>query len=205
MTAARDKLGEATPQSKKGRGIWLVSVIPVVMFGFGFALVPLYGVYCKVVGANKINVPVAQAAVVADEGVVSDRRVTVHFDSVVNGELPWEFAPMQKQVTVRPGERTLVKFRVKNLSSAEIVGQAIPSITPWQTTPYLTKIECFCFNQQVLQPGEEKEMPLYFMVSKDIPEQWGDMILSYTFMKVKDGASKEHTAKVGTAKNSEQL
>lgn len=177
--------GSSSSSKRNGRLALVLTGLAVGMVGFSFALVPLYGLYCDVVGANKLGA----AADARNRGVetnadvaVEERYVTVVFDANVNSELPWDFAPLQRSVRVKVGEPAVVSFKAHNRADKKIVGQAIPAVTPWQVTGYLSKLECFCFNRQELQPGEAVEMPLQFVVSPDLPEQYGSMVLSYTFM-----------------------
>ncbi|MGE0082760.1 MAG: cytochrome c oxidase assembly protein, partial [Thiohalomonadaceae bacterium] len=131
-----------------------LAVIALGMFGFGFALVPLYGWVCEVAGLQRAGaVQAASGAPVP----VSDRTVTVRFDATVHASLPWAFEPVESSRTVRLGQTHEVSYRVRNLSSRTITAQAVPSVTPWQATGHFSKIECFCFDRQTLQGGEERE------------------------------------------------
>ncbi len=164
------------------RTAWLLGGVAAGMVAFSFALVPLYGLFCKVVGTTTIGARAGAAPAPPPDVAPQDRWVTVEFDAVVSDGLPWEFRPMQKSMRVRVGERAMVKYLARNLSDRPVEAQAIPAVTPWQVTGYLQKLECFCFNRQVLAPGEAREMPLYFYVSPDLPAEYGSLILSYTFM-----------------------
>lgn len=153
------------------------------MFAFGFAMVPLYRLACEVGGINGVaGTPAGRMADVAMIPVDTSRTITVQFDSTVNAGLPWEFRPMVKQVQVHPGERVAVNYYVKNQSDKPVIGQAVPGITPWQVTEHFKKIECFCFTQQTLQPGEAREMPVYFTIDPAVDKQYETVTLSYTFM-----------------------
>jgi len=173
----------------KRRTLWWLVALAVAMFGFGFALVPLYGLLCKVTGAPSVgqrearDVPVVSSRIA---GVVQDRWVTVKFDATVHPELPWTLRPLQQEVRVHPGEMREVRFVAENRSSQTITGQAIPSFVPWQATGYVHKLECFCFRQQTLKGWESKEMPLRFVVSPELPAEIGDITLSYSVMRVPD-------------------
>lgn len=173
--------GQQTRASNKKMATWLIA-LALGMVGFSFALIPLYGLYCKVVGVNKVTTETTAAVIDPSMKAGQERWVTVEFDANVNGSLPWEFEPMQRSVRVKIGEPTLVKYRVRNLANETIVAQAIPAVTPWQTTGFLHKLECFCFNRQKLEAGESQEMPLRFVVSSDLPEKYDAMVLSYTFL-----------------------
>jgi len=161
---------------------WLL-VMAVGMFGFGFALVPLYNLLCSVTGWNSIATNTVQAS--ADEisqEIDLTRTVTVTFDGTINGGLPWEFKPLVRKIVVTPGISYEANFYVKNYSDREIVGQAIPGITPWQGTEHFHKTECFCFTQQTLAAGESQIMPLRFTIDADLPKDIKVLTLSYTFM-----------------------
>lgn len=153
------------------------------MFAFGFAMVPLYRLACEVGGINGVaGTPTGRLMEVAALDVDTSRTITVQFDATVNTGLPWEFRPLVKQVQVHPGERVAVNYYVKNQSGQPVIGQAVPGITPWQVTQHFKKIECFCFTQQTLQPGEAREMPVYFTIDPAVDKQYETVTLSYTFM-----------------------
>lgn len=160
---------------------WGLALLAVGMFGFGFALVPLYGLYCSITGTQQAGAVSRTAVLPAAAG---EREVTIRFDTNVNADLPWEFLPMTDRMTVRIGEVNQVLFRVRNRSGAVVQGQAVPSVTPWQATSHFNKLACFCFEQQTLEGGEEKEMPLQFVVAPDLPESIDRLTLSYTFMRL---------------------
>jgi cytochrome c oxidase assembly protein subunit 11 len=154
----------------------------VAMFGFGYALVPLYDVFCEITGLNGktgvVDAADARASVVDDS-----RLVTVEFDSNVNGALPWRFGPMQKNVQVHPGQITEVLYFAENTSDRPVVGQAVPSVAPTPASVYFNKTECFCFTQQTLAPGERRIMPVRFIVDPDMPGRYTTLTLSYTFFE----------------------
>lgn len=153
---------------------------------FAFAMVPLYNVLCSVTGLNgKTENEAAQAATTVDES----RLVRVEFTSSVMPGLAWNFHPQQNSVLVHPGKIETVLFEAKNTASQAVTGQAIPSVSPSAATSYLKKIECFCFNQQELQPGETKVMPLRFYVSPEMPQDLKVITLSYAFFKAVEPAS----------------
>ncbi len=156
-----------------------LGITALAMFGFGFALVPLYGWVCDVAGLQRAGV--VQTAIGAP-GTISDRTVTVRFDATVQANLPWAFEPVQPMRRVRLGETTEVSYRARNLTSKAITAQAVPSVTPWQATEHFSKIACFCFDRQTLQGGEEREMPLRFVVDPNLPEGIDSLTISYAFM-----------------------
>ncbi len=181
-----------TELKRKNRkvGLWLAG-LGLGMFAFGFALVPLYDLYCQVTGLKNSGELFSEASAVTDES----RQITVQFDSVVNDGLPWKFKPKIRQMVVHPGEITAVSYVVQNLSDETIIGQAIPSVTPWFANGFFHKMECFCFKNQPLNAGERKEMPLRFYVSHDLPADISVLNLSYTFLNT----NKESAAKYDTA------
>jgi cytochrome c oxidase assembly protein subunit 11 len=176
-------------ERKKRRTLPLLSGLAVGMFGFGFAMVPLYGLLCQVTGVQSVEQRAAlgeQAAASVTGEVDEDRWVTVKFDATVHPDLPWKIEPLKRKLRVHPGEIHLVQFAAENSSSARITGQAIPSIAPWQATGFFSKMECFCFSQQTLAGNERKEMPLRFSVSPDLPADIGSLTLSYSVLRVSD-------------------
>jgi len=171
--------------ARNRRTLWWLGGLTVAMFGFGFAMIPLYGVLCRVTGAPSIALGTAQ--VDADRpGAEAPvlRWVTVKFDTTVHPDLPWAFAPEQREVRVHPGEARMVKFTATNRASRAITGQAIASIAPWQATVFFHKMECFCFSRQTLSGSETREMPLRFVVSPDLPRDIHSLTLSYSFLKI---------------------
>jgi cytochrome c oxidase assembly protein subunit 11 len=155
----------------------------VAMFGFGFALVPIYDVFCKVTGLNgKTGGRVAYQATAADIDLT--RTVIVQFTAMNNSNMSWAFHPMQNQIEVHPGELNEVRFYAKNPTAASMTGQAVPSVTPSLSASFLHKTECFCFTQQVLEAGQEIEMPVRFFVDKALPKDVHKMTLSYTLFDV---------------------
>jgi len=155
--------------------IWLV--IGAILFAF--ALVPLYNVLCTISGLNgKTN---ATAAESANTKVDNTRWVDVQFTTNVMPGLGWNFYPKQSSVRLHPGQIETVIFVAKNTTNEVVVGQAVPSVTPGIAASNLKKIECFCFVRQSLKPGEEKEMPLRFYVSPELPKDVSEMTLSYAF------------------------
>ena len=156
----------------------------VAMFGFGFALVPLYDVFCEVTGLNGKTGRIEQEQALS-QTVDEDREVTVEFLATVHSDLPWEFKPMVKKVRVHPGEVTEINYFARNNTGEVVTGQAVPSVAPGQAAKYFSKTECFCFTRQALGPGEGKEMPLRFIVDPELPENVRTVSLSYTFYQAK--------------------
>ena len=174
---------------KKRRTLWLLGGLAVGMFGFGFAMVPLYNLLCQVTGIQSVEqrATLGEQAAVSVPGEVDENRwVTVKFDATVHPDLPWEIVPLKRKLRVRPGELHLVQFIAENRSGREITGQAIPSVAPWQANGFFSKMECFCFSQQTLAGNERKEMPLRFSISPDLPSEIGSLTLSYSVMRISE-------------------
>ena len=156
---------------------WLL-VITLLMFGFGFALVPLYNVICKTTGLNgKMLLSPAEASLQKED---LSREVTIEFTTTMNENLPWEFHPMHKKVSMHPGGTIHTAYFAKNLTDKTMTIQAIPSIAPGSAAKYIKKLECFCFTQQTLKGGESAEMPLKFILDADLPKDVTTISISYT-------------------------
>jgi cytochrome c oxidase assembly protein subunit 11 len=181
-------------QAKSNHKLTLKLCVAVLaMFGFGFALVPLYDVMCDALGINgKTN----SESVIQPQGMVPDtsRLIRVEFMAHNNQGIPWSFAPAQTSMDVHPGQVIQTAYLVKNLSSQEIVGQAVPSVSPGLGASYFNKIECFCFNQQPLQAKANAEMPLIFYIEPDIPESIHTLTLSYTLYDITDKTAPQEIA-----------
>jgi cytochrome c oxidase assembly protein subunit 11 len=154
-------------------------VVAIGMFGFGFALVPLYKKICEVTGINNV---IAKDALPVNTQVNEARTVTVELDA--NSRLPWTFLPRQSKVQVHPGELVQVEYEITNDTDRAVKGQAVPSYAPQVAARYFRKLECFCFTQQVLQPGETRRLPVVFVVGNELPESLHTITLSYTFFMV---------------------
>jgi cytochrome c oxidase assembly protein subunit 11 len=176
--------------TKKLTGYLVLSV--VAMFGFGFALVPLYDVMCDALGINgKTNT----VSAVQPQGMQPDysRTVRVEFMSHIKPDMPWQFSPEVRVLEVHPGEVVQTNYIAKNLSASSLVGQAVPSVSPGMGATYFNKMECFCFNQQPLDGHKSAEMGLMFYIEPDIPESIHTLTLSYTLFNI--------TNEVGAAAN----
>ena len=158
-------------------------LVTIAMFGFGYAMVPLYDVFCKITGLNGKTIRVVESDI--KEEYKTDRVVKIRFDSNINGDLPWKLKSSVKTMKVQPGRFYEAKYVVENLYDGDVTGQAIPSVSPQIASLYFKKAECFCFINQVLKPGEEKEMVVRFEVDKDLPEEVTELTLSYTFFRAK--------------------
>ncbi len=161
---------------------WQLLLVSVFFAGFGFALVPLYDVICRLTGLNgRTN---AIAAVQSKSTQIDTTRwVNVEFLSHTMPGVGLEFAPEQFSVRVHPGEVIHTNYVVKNRTAQVFVGQAVPSVTPAVAAPYFEKIECFCFSQQTFQGGEIRTMPVVFVVNPDMSRELGTVTLSYTFFE----------------------
>ncbi len=162
----------------------------IIMFGFSFALVPLYTVFCKVTGLNG-KVDTSQPGVYtrykidsSDTNPQSTRLITVEFDVNRNQKIACEIIPEHLALQVIPGELTSTSYYVKNLTDKRMVIQAIPSISPGLIAQYLKKLECFCFTAQVLKPYESQQLALRFWLEPEIPENVHRLTLSYTIFDV---------------------
>ncbi len=156
-------------------------VVVAVMFGFGFALVPFYERICEVTGIRNLFQPEALAA--QNTQVDTTRNISVEFDANTQ-RLPWTFKPLQASVSAHPGEVTQVQYEVRNPLERPVTGQAVPSYSPQQAAPYFRKMECFCFQQQTLAPGETRTMPVVFVIDPKLPAELNTVTLSYTFFEV---------------------
>jgi len=154
-------------------------LVVVGMFGFGFALVPLYDVFCEVTGLNGKTGDRIELSEISR--VDTSREVTVEFLASLNANMPWEFEPAVKAVRVNPGKPTKIEYVARNKTQRAIAGTAVPSVAPGQAATYFQKTECFCFSEQILQAGEEKHMPVVFVVDPELPEDVKTISLSYTF------------------------
>ncbi len=175
-------------------------------FAFAFALVPLYDVLCRATGFNGktdgpgvirdgFGVGGLKTAAAPVSRVDIGRTVRVEFTGTVMPGLPWDMRPLTLNLDVHPGELQQVSYLVRNTSNRTVVGQAVPSITPGQAARHFEKIECFCFSQQTLGPGEAREMPLAFIVKPEIDRDIAHITLSYAFFSV-DGQRQTLTSSV---------
>jgi cytochrome c oxidase assembly protein subunit 11 len=156
-----------------------LAIVAVGMFGFGFALVPFYNQICAALGVNSL----VQKDEVLNTQVDASRTITIEFDSNTHN-LPWRFRPLVNHLQVHPGELTTVEYEVVNVRQTPVTGQAVPSYGPQLAGEYFKKIDCFCFTQQTLGPGETRRMPVTFVVDPKLPRSMTSIALSYTFFEV---------------------
>ena len=182
-------------QAANKRLLKRMMVVGVVMFGFSFALVPLYNVVCDAFGLNGRIIAIEkgeydagkQRELAKARQIDESRLITVQFIASRNQNLPWEFRPLQSTIKVHPGEIKNVSYFAKNLTDRTVVAQAIPSLQPGLAVKYFSKIECFCFKQQTFKSGESREMPLQFVVDPDLPENINTITIAYTFFDTNRG------------------
>jgi len=162
-------------------------VIAIVMFGFGYALVPIYKQICEVTGINILTPKDISAKDLSNSQIDLNREITIEFDANTQG--PWRFRPTVASMKVHPGEMSQIVYEVVNKQSYKMDAQAIPSYAPQQASAFFKKIECFCFKQQTLGPNEARQMPVVFYIDPALPEDVKTITLSYTFFEV-GGAPK---------------
>jgi cytochrome c oxidase assembly protein subunit 11 len=167
-----------------------LAVIALAMFGFGYALVPMYQTICDALGINVLSV----SERVTSRGLAGSRerrqstqvdysrQVTVEFDANARG--PWDFKPAVRSLKVHPGELATVMYEFRNVQDRTMAAQAIPSYAPMQASPHFNKLECFCFNEYVLKAGETKQWPVVFYIDPKLPKDVTTITLSYTFFEV---------------------
>ncbi|MGE5622246.1 MAG: cytochrome c oxidase assembly protein [Bacillota bacterium] len=157
-------------------------VVAVLMFGFGYALVPVYKKICEITGVNILTPKDATAQDIGNTQVDKTRTVTVEFDA--NAQGPWRFRPAVGSIQVHPGEMAQVVYEVVNTQARSVEAQAIPSYAPQQAAAHFKKLECFCFKQQTLGPNEAKQMQVVFYIDPALPKDVKTITLSYTFFEV---------------------
>lgn len=159
-----------------------LSVIAVVMFGFGYALVPIYKQICELTGVNILTPKDISIKEISNSQIDRTREVTVEFDANTQG--PWRFRPTVSSLKVHPGEMAQIMYEVVNKQSYKMEAQAIPSYAPQQAAAYFKKMDCFCFKQQTLEANEARQMPVVFYIDPDLPKDVKTITLSYTFFEV---------------------
>ena len=173
--------------NRKSNTRWIVtlSAAVVLMFGFGYALVPLYDLFCEVTGIGGKPTIAKLQSESPDVAIDTTKQVAIEFTATANNNMPWTIMPLVKKTSVHPGEIHVVNYLVTNTAKTEMVGQAIPSIAPMQAGRHLVKLECFCFDNQVLAAGEARQMPVRFYVDSKLPDEIKTLTLSYSFFETK--------------------
>lgn len=156
----------------------------LAMFGFGYALVPLYGLICDITGLNGQSSSLRESAAALPDAVDTGRTVRIEFVTTVHGGQPWEFEPEQPYIEVHPGQPYRVSFHARNPHPAEATARATPSVAPGRGARHLRKTECFCFTEQHFGPGEAREMPVVFFVDPELPADIDTLTLSYTLFEI---------------------
>jgi len=174
------------------RMVGKLAVVTAGMFAFGYALVPLYKAICEMTGINILSLSERQVPgggmagrdvkVPSNTQVDWSRTITVEFDANARG--PWDFKPAQRSVQVHPGQLTTVMYEFQNVQNRRMAAQAIPSYAPRQASAHFNKLECFCFNQYILEPGEKKSWPVAFVIDPKLSKDVTTITLSYTFFEV---------------------
>jgi cytochrome c oxidase assembly protein subunit 11 len=170
-------------------------VVALLMFGFGYALVPLYRAICNALGVNVLSLSErykgngdwlpglrSDASRAANTQVDRTRTITVEFDANARG--PWDFKPALRSLQVHPGEMATVMYEFRNVQNRTMAAQAIPSYAPMQAAAHFNKLECFCFNEYTLAPGESRQWPVVFVIDPRLPRDVTTITLSYTFFEV---------------------
>ena len=181
-------LPDATLRSDNRHMVGKLVIVVALMFGFGYALVPMYRAICSALGINVLSlselaVPGATTGANSRNTQVDlSRSITVEFDANAHG--PWDFKPAVRSLEVHPGEMTTVMYEFRNVQNRTMAAQAIPSYAPAQAGPHFNKLQCFCFNEYALQPGESRKWPVVFVIDPRLPKDVKTITLSYTFFEV---------------------
>ena len=193
--------------SRRGDNLKMVGKLAVVsagMFAFGYVLIPIYKHICELTGINILSLSERQVPgngvagrdvkLPANTQVDASRTITVEFDANARG--PWDFKPERRSIQVHPGELATVMYEFQNVQDRRMAAQAIPSYAPRQAAAHFNKLECFCFSQYTLEPGEKKEWPVAFVIDPRLPKDVTTITLSYTFFEVggKTPAAPQSTA-----------
>jgi len=198
MSASNDERGKQTA-ARHAPVAAVCAVLVLAMAGLSFAAVPLYRLYCQVTGYQGTTQRAEKAS-----DVVLDRVVRVHFDANVAAELPWTFTPVQSSLDVKVGENTLAFYKATNNSDKPIVGTAVFNVTPDAVGPHFNKVQCFCFTEQRLEPGQSVEMPVSFFVdpafvTDEETKGISELTLSYSFYPASASRKAEGQASASTA------
>ena len=190
---------DASMRRDNWRMVRKLVVVVALMFAFGYALVPIYNTICTALGINVLSLGEldvrgdTKANYKSNTQVDLSRSITIEFDA--NSRGPWEFKPEKRSVVVHPGELTTVMYEFRNVQNRTMAAQAIPSYAPMQAMPYFNKLECFCFNQYTLRPGESKQWPVVFVIDPKLSKDVKTITLSYTFFEVGGTVPAEPTGR----------
>ena len=174
-------------KQENGKMVGKLAVIALAMFAFGYALVPLYKAICEMTGINILalgerNITGVPVKLPANTQIDKSRLITVEFDANARG--PWDFKPAIRSLKVHPGELATVMYEFQNIQNRKMAAQAIPSYAPSQAAAHFNKLECFCFQQYILEPGEKKQWPVAFVIDPKLSKDVTTITLSYTFFEV---------------------
>ncbi|MBG7620771.1 cytochrome c oxidase assembly protein [Herbaspirillum sp. AP02] len=182
MTRSSDQEQQAEERGLNRTMFRKLLVVAVLMFGFGYALIPVYRKICEVTGVNFLTPKDVTVEAPANTQIDKTRTITVEFDG--NAQGPWRFRPTVSSMQVHPGEMTQVTYEVVNTQARNVDAQAIPSYAPQQSAAFFKKVECFCFTQQTLGPNQAKQMPVVFYIDPKLPKEVTTITLSYTFFEI---------------------
>ena len=177
-------MSETTKKRSNTRLVLILTSAVFVMFGFGYALVPLYDLFCEVTGIGGRPTIAAEQPNTTRPMIEQSRKLSVEFTATANNSMPWTIEPLVKKTKVHPGEVHIVNYRVTNTTNRPMLGQAIPSITPMQAGKHVVKLECFCFERQELAAGEARDMPVRFYIDPALSEEINTVTFSYSFFQL---------------------
>lgn len=173
------------------RIIVIIVLVALGMFGLGFAMVPLYNVFCEVTGlSGKIR---AEAAIEKPQGIDETREVTMEFVTALNQDTPLNFRVETPKLKIHPGQYYTVRFHAENLTDQVVTARAIPSVAPGTATQFLEKVECFCFSEQRFEPHQHRVLPVRFVIDAALPAEIRDITLSYTFFDISNKQQNSST------------
>jgi len=176
-------------QAESRRILVKLSIVALLMFGFGYAMVPFYDKICAALGINSL-VPIASKSSTKNTQVDYTRTISIELDANAH-HLPWRFKPRVNHMTVHPGELATVDYEITNIRNEPVTGQAVPSYGPQLAGGFFSKLECFCFTKQTLAPGETRIMPVVFLIDPKLPADLKTITLSYTFFEVPGMSGKK--------------
>ena len=193
-------MGIGKRRAANSRMVGKLAVVTLGMFAFGYALVPIYNAICEATGINVLalaerEVPGMKSKTPANTQVDLSRTITVEFDANARG--PWDFKPAVRSLEVHPGQLMTVMYEFQNIQNRTMAAQAIPSYAPKQAMAHFNKVECFCFTQYTLEPGEKKQWPVAFVIDPKLPKDVTTITLSYTFFEVGGKTPPAPTALLG--------